>query len=74
MIWELCAKFTRWFFLTFFMAEITWSCRICGGIFPIDDEYIKYTTSENKNVINLKFTFLTGSKIPEEIEVMYFKE
>jgi hypothetical protein len=40
----------------------------------INDEYVKYTTSENKSVINLRFTFLTGNKIPEKIEVMYFKE
>ena len=40
----------------------------------IDEEYIKYTTTENKNVINLRFSFLSGNKIPEDIEAMYFKE
>ena len=36
--------------------------------------YVKYTKDDQKNVINLKFSFLANSKIPDEIETMYFKD
>lgn len=39
----------------------------------LPDEYVKYVKTENKNVINLRFTYMTNTKIPEDAEVMYFK-
>ena len=40
----------------------------------IPNEYIKYTTSEAKNSINLRFLFVTNNKIPDDVEVIYFKD
>ena len=40
----------------------------------IPDLYTKLTTTENNNAINLRFSFRTNNKIPEEIETIYFKD
>ena len=39
----------------------------------IPDNYVKYIKTENKNVINIKFSYITNDKIPEEIGTIYFK-
>lgn len=39
----------------------------------IDPKYVKYTTTDNINAINLKFSFTSGNKIPDAIDVIYFK-
>jgi hypothetical protein len=40
----------------------------------IPNEYVKYTKAEAKNSINLRFLFVTNNKIPDEVEVIYFKD
>jgi hypothetical protein len=39
----------------------------------IPEEFVKYTKAD-KTAINLRFSFVANNKIPEEIEVIYFKE
>jgi hypothetical protein len=39
----------------------------------IPEMYVKHIKGENKNAINLRFSYLTNTKIPENAEVMYFK-
>lgn len=40
----------------------------------IPNEYVKYTKAEAKNAINLRFLFVTNNKIPDDVEVIYFKD
>jgi hypothetical protein len=40
----------------------------------ISSDYIKYVKSENKNVINLRFSFITNNRVPEDVETIYFKD
>ena len=39
---------------------------------PSDSE--KYVKTDNKVAINLRFSFATTDKIPEDIETIYFKD
>lgn len=40
----------------------------------IPNEYVKYTKTDAKNCINLRFMFITNNKIPDDVEVIYFKD
>lgn len=39
----------------------------------ISKEYEKYLNEQKKNVINLRFSFITSNRIPDVIETIYFK-
>jgi hypothetical protein len=40
----------------------------------IPSEYLKYIKAESKSVINLRFLFITNTKIPDDVESLYFKD